>query len=220
MLAKLKSRGVLYSVGIVINRVVPEFLFRARVFCVFRFSRPDASTSQSSYEDGIRFEWCKNDSQFALAKQLTYFQPTQRTDQQSPFRACLAFDGDEAVGGVWIANGSYDESELGLEIQLRPHQSWLFAANIAKSHRQRGIYGRLLQYVLTTANEEVGQQSEVLASINPTNKPSMAAHRRMIDETLGKCVAARFLSLAICRSGGKLITTRSIGLGKKTAIKS
>ena len=73
MIAKLKSRGVLYVIGIVINRVVPEFLFRARIFSVFRFGGPAASglatsgpdenmKTDASFDDGIRFHWCETPS--------------------------------------------------------------------------------------------------------------------------------------------------------------
>ncbi|KAA1257902.1 hypothetical protein LF1_03920 [Rubripirellula obstinata] len=216
MLAQVKSRGLLYVIGIAINRVVPEFLFRARVFGVYRFASPDASSSQASYDDGIRFQWCKNEQEFKLAEELTFFRLPD-SDQQNPFRACLAFDGGKAVGGVWIANGSFGETELGLKIQLQPSQRWLFAANVAKSHRQRGIYGRMLRYVLWSVGQD-GVQTEILASINPTNKASMAAHRRMIAETLGKCIAARFLSLGFCISTGDLTTTKPIGIGSETLV--
>ena len=105
-----------------------------------------------------------------------------------------------------------------MRIELQPDQHWLFAANIAKHHRRRGIYGRLLRYVLSTVAGD-GHSGEILASINPTNKASMAAHRQMIDETLGSCVAVRFLSLAICCSTSSLQTVQMVGFGESTAIK-
>jgi hypothetical protein len=214
MLNKIKSRGYLYSAGIVANRIVPEFLFRARVFRVFRFNIPEAANSLQSYDDGIHFKWCESDVEFEQAQQLTHFRPPDMTQR---YQACIAYDGQEAIGGVWIASESFNESELGLQIQLQPSQKWLFAANIAKSHRRRGIYGRLLRYTLHSVSPAPGS-GDVLASINPTNKASIAAHRPMIAATLGTCLAARWLSLSLCGSTGQLKTTRAIRLAKPTQI--
>ena len=191
MLKRLNRRGLLYSVGILFNKLMPARLCRMRVFCVFRLAALEVSGDSPTRDDGIRFEWCDSDDQRALAQQLTYFQPNPAADSTtiSP-QACLAYDGDEAVGGVWIVAGEFMESELGLRIQLRPHQSWLFAACIAKSHRQRGIYTRMLQHVLRSQADR-----EIFASINPTNKASIAAHRSMIAETQGTSFALRVFRL-------------------------
>lgn len=220
MLAKFRSRGFLYLIGIAINRVVPAFLFRAVIFRIYQFGRTDPSESLASYDDGIRFEWCENEEQFKMAEEITFFRSAS-SDQQAPLRACLAYDGDEAVGGVWIASGSFYESDLGLTIRLQSNQRWLFAANVSKSHRRRGIYGRMLRYVLSSAEEasdESGSvRSEILASINPTNKASMAAHRSLIEKTWGCCIIARLLSLHFCISNGNLKTTRILGL-QETAL--
>lgn len=231
MIHKIRSRGFFYSVGIVINRLVPEWLFRFRVFQVFELALDDSGNSTqtqrrvdsetklatSNASDAIRFRWCETEADLELAIRLTHFRPLDEggkriADLGNKLRACLALDGDTPVGGVWISNGSFLERELGLVIELDPDECWLFAAYIEKSHRRRGIYARLLTFVMTTDSK-----TKVFASINSYNKASIAAHRHMIARVLGTCWAGHLLGLSGCRSNGDLLTLKSIG--SRTRIK-
>ena len=205
MLGRLQNRGYAYSLGIAINRTIPAWLFRFRVFSVFRLEQLEGTDSLRAYDDDIRFAWAQTDDDRILAEQSTHYQPYS---QAHTHQACLAFDGDQPIGGVWIAKESFYETDLGLKILLQPNQSWLFAAYISKSHRQRGIYRRMLRYALQSQTDR-----QVLAAINPTNKASIAAHQSMISETLGTSIAARLFSFACCVCKGRLRTIQALGLG-------
>ncbi|TWU60040.1 hypothetical protein Poly51_03140 [Rubripirellula tenax] len=204
MLNRLKSRGLLYSLGIVFNRVVPERIFRFRIFRIFEIGLPTEKAIEIPAPDGITFRWCETDEDFAQARSLTYFQSESGGEgPESPKRACLAIDTDEpmgtqTIGGVWIGDDYFDETELGVRILLTENQSWIFAAMVAKAHRRRRIYRRLLWHVVAS------QKQTLFASINPTNKASIAAHAPFIRRTAGTCIVLRILGRTFCRVGGSL----------------
>ncbi|TWT50373.1 hypothetical protein Pla22_31150 [Rubripirellula amarantea] len=215
MLGRIQARGWWYSIGIVVNRIVPAKLFRMRIFRVFEFRCPGEASAaalnspSSDHQESITFRWCVDESEKAEAARLTHYQPD---DTASEHRACLAYDGETAIGGVWIASGSFDESELGVRIHLNDDQVWLFAAFIAKSHRRRGIYRRLLEYVLTThSRDDLGLRPMVLASINPTNKASIAAHQVYFASEVGTAWTVRVLSWTWCRANGRLHVDQTVG---------
>lgn len=199
MLRSLFSHGVWYSLGIAINRIVPERLFRFRIFRVYELGvAPD--DSQVVSDDSITFRWCESPQDYRAAEQQTYFRPLETSSRH---KACLALDGTHPIGGVWCACDAFEETELGVRLILGPDQAWIFAAHVAKSHRRRGIYRRLLNQVL-----RMRPGSHYLASINPTNKASMAAHRPFIQRTSGTCLALRIGSRTACWAGGDLSVNR------------
>lgn len=222
MIRKMKARGYLYSIGIVFNRVVPESLFRFRVFHVFELGTDssdhpqetdggDGAENLPTSNDGIQFRWCQSQEDIDAAIRLTHFRPIDPggikiADLNNTLRACLALDGNTPVGGLWLSNGSFLERELGLVIELQPDTSWLFAAYVEKSHRRQGIYRRLLAFALAT-----NEINRVFASINLFNNASMAAHRCMIVQKLGSCWAVRMLGLSVCHGNDRLLTKQAIG---------
>ncbi len=203
MIQSVRSRGMLYSIGTVINRIVPQRVFRFRIFRVFELQCPHDSgpakpNVDARAEEPLDFRWCATDEEFRWAKQLTYFQTSDDFDEQ-PITACLAVDGSEPVGGVWRATERFNEEELGIQLVFESDQAWIFAAFVSKSHRRRGIYGRLLGSVLC------GEHSlRHYASINPTNRASMAAHAPFVRSTVGTGVALRLFGFAIAWAGGSL----------------
>ena len=204
MFRRIHARGWWYSIGIIVNKIVPERLWRMRIFRVFEFRAPD-SPQEHMPDDAITFRWCETEAELAEAARLTFYQPDESSRGH---RACLALEGDEAIGGVWIGENQFDESELGLRIDLADDQVWLFAAYVAKSHRRRGIYRRLLEFVLRS--EASGERPKtVYASINPTNKASIAAHRVYVADVAGTSLAVRVLSWTWCCANGRLRVDQS-----------
>jgi hypothetical protein len=211
MIRAVLSRGVLYSAGIAINRVVPEKLFRFRVFRVFELQSAarERKAGQES-EFPIHYRWCQSDEDFRLAQQLTYFQSASQLDRHR-LSACLALDGASAsqsslpIGGVWRAVQWFDEEELGLRLEFSANQAWIFAAYVSKQQRGRGTYRRLLGQVLAH-----DAQLRHFAAINPTNRQSIAAHRAFMRSKVGTCVTLRLLGLTICWAGGGLRLERHI----------
>ncbi len=196
------SRGFLYSCGILFNRIVPERLFRFRIFRIFELfpsqERRSGDRGSDSPSDQLTFRWCESEEDFAAAQKLTYYRPTESSGANQ--KCCLAVDWADAVGGVWIATEFFDESDLGVRIRLNHQQSWLFAAFIERSHRRRGIYRRLVNQALSQQPRSV----RTYASINPTNKASIAAHRQYIQRTVGTCVVMRVLGKTVCWGTGDL----------------
>lgn len=222
MLSRIRTRGCLYSVGIVINRVVPESLFRFRIFRIFEIGvaaerRADGDQrGNPGPESDLQLRFCEVEADFEAARALTHFRPGAGDvgREGETLRACLAQDWASPVGGVWIASDHFDERELGIRIRLPESAGWIFAAFVAKSHRRRGIYRRLLNHAVTN---DPADPAVFYCSINPTNKASIAAHKPFIRKTAGTCVAARFLKWPIAIAWGGLRVERT-ETGKEVVI--
>jgi GNAT superfamily N-acetyltransferase len=206
MFHSLRRRGLLYTLGILFNRIVPSKLFRFRVFRVFQLQSPAGISPTDAPFD---FHWCESEADVQQAKAATYFDTSDAANMQR-YEACLAYEGTgrDCVGGVWRARDWFIEDDLGLRIHLEPDQAWIFAAYVAKDQRGRGVYASLLSHVLRTKTAQTH-----FASINPTNQASMAAHRKFIRSTLGTCFALRILGLAICWCSGGLQQDKWLSFG-------
>jgi GNAT superfamily N-acetyltransferase len=206
MINRLLSRGILYSIGIVINRIVPARLFRFRVFRVYQL-QPSKQDRPNADDAPFQFQWCESDEDFRLAEQLTGFQSGSDV-RQLGYGACLALDSTQPVGGLWRAEEQFDEDELGIRVVLDDDQAWIFAAMVSKQHRRRGVHRRLLSYVLAS-----DPHRNHFASINPTNRASIAAHRQFVGSTVGTCVSFRLFKVAVALASGGLKLDRHISLG-------
>ncbi len=202
MFKSIKKRGVLYTVGIVVNRVIPEKIFRFRVFRVFELEG-HADVARRRGDEALAFRWCENESDMETAKRLTFFR-SDDAEAAARYSACLASasdhqEHDQVVGGVWRGRQQFDEDDLGVRILLDEDQAWIFAAYVAKNQRGKGVYRRLLEHAISSDKSLVH-----FASINPYNKPSIAAHREFVKSTAGTCFAIRVLNVAC------VITTKNI----------
>ncbi len=213
MLKSLRSRGLLYSTGIAINRLVPSWLFRARIFRVFELNKPSEGDPAMTDEQAgpLRFQWCDSKEDRKLASELTHY-PLDANS--SSHRACIAFIGDLPVGGLWIGENHFDETDLGVRILLPEQHVWLFAAFVSKTHRKQGVYRKLLRFVLSEYTDQ-----HVLASINPTNRSSIAAHSTSIKQDLGTSCVVRVAGFALARCNGSLQLDRKTGIIKENPLK-
>lgn len=228
----LLSRGVLYSLGIVFNRLVPERLFRFRVCRVLRL-QPLGTDNTTSEMMPIAIRWCESEDDFRQAERLTQFQPVGGNARED-LAACLAhasmYDSSDRahtdsgqcrapeaaseidssgspLAGLWRAENRFDEVELGVRMLLADDQAWIAAAIVAKSYRGRGVYRRLLNHVLTDSPNQ-----RHFAAINPANRASMAAHRKFVAATVGTYVSFRLLSLAVVMASGGLRPSTRVSL--------
>lgn len=204
---QLRRRGVLYSMGGFVNRLVPAWLFRFRIFRVYQLRPLDSFETPGG--PPLEFHWASSMIEIELAEALTFFHSPEK-DGSDRFRACIAKDGQEIVGGVWQGTRFFDEDELGARILLTPHQAWIFAAYVSKSHRGARIYPRLLNHVLAESDELTHY-----ASINTTNRASLAAHRHFVVAATGRCLLLRIGSLAVCLAGRGLKPARWLTLDSK-----
>lgn len=208
MLQTLRSRGFRYTLGGKINAVVPAKVFRFRVFRVFRLHALDVDPSPSDATP-LTYRWCETDDDISLAERLTFFR-SAADDRNIRFRACLANQGDDVVGGVWQGIQFFDEDELGIRIRLKSNQAWIFAAYVSKSHRGQRIYPRLLNHVLTGDDHLVHY-----ASINTTNRASIAAHAHFAQSQTGRCIVIRLFAMTFCWTGSGLKASRHVAFNSQ-----
>ncbi len=208
MLKTLRSRGIRYTLGGKFNEFVPAWLFRFRVFRILRLQSLGVDPSSSDAAP-LTYRWCETDDDIALAERLTFFR-SEADDRKKRFRACLANQVDDVVGGVWQGTEFFDEDELGVRVMLEPKQAWIFAAFVAKSHRGQRIYPRLLNHVLREDQHLIHY-----ASINTTNRASIAAHAHFAESQTGRCIVIRLFSVTLCWAGRGLNVSRHVTMNGK-----
>jgi len=205
MLKKIRQTGLIYSVGIAINRVVPSWLFRFRIFRVYQVD-PKAILPDSSVADdnSIQVSLAQTDADISAVCTLTWFHPG---DMDADFQSAQAKIDGQLAGAVWAAGRGFDETDLGLRIELTPDQSWIFAALVDEQFRRRGIYSRVFGFMVNHLEQAaIGQQ---FLCINPYNIASVKAHEKYFDSVLGNVVALRVLGLAFCLCSGQRLQRSS-----------
>ena len=205
MLRKIRQTGLMYSIGIAINRIVPIWLFRFRIFTVYQIdSKTVLPQSDASNDDSVQVSLAQSEAEISAVVKLTWFQPG---DMDADFQSAQAKIDGQLAGAVWAAGRGFDETDLGLRIELTPDQSWIFAALVDGQFRRRGVYSRVLGFMVN--HLEQVQRGQQFLSINPTNIASVKAHERYIDSVLGNVVALRVLGVAFCLSTGKRLQPSS-----------
>ena len=205
MLKKLRQTGLIYSIGIAINRVVPSWLFRFRIFRAYQVD-PKTILPQSDVTDdnSVQVSLAETDADISAVCKLTWFQPG---DMDADFQSVQAKIDGQLAGAVWAAGRGFDETDLGLRIELTPDQSWIFAALVDEQFRRRGVYSRVFGFMVNHLEQAaVGQQ---LLCINPYNIASIKAHEKYFDSVLGNVIALRVLGLAFCLCSGQRLQRSS-----------
>ncbi|QDT10629.1 GNAT family N-acetyltransferase [Planctomycetes bacterium K23_9] len=221
-LAGLRSRGFLYSVGVVVNRIVPASLFRFRLFSVYELATDcqwQVKSSGDVRSNGDAKNWklicCRSDEQIREAEQLTFTTVNQddpSAQHQTPW--VVQSERDEIfVAGIWVTQGSFDEIDLGVRLLLPDDSRWLYSAYVDKDFRRRGIYRYLISNVIDRVSDEDAERA--LVSINPTNRASMAAHRTLLKRKIGTCVAVKMLCFSMCISSRPLSPRIGVTLQNK-----
>ena len=205
MLKKLRQTGVMYSIGIAINRVVPSWLFRFRIFRVYQIDpKTVLPQAEASDNDSIQVSLAQTDADISAVSTLTWFQPG---NMDADFQSAQAKIDGQLAGAVWAAGRGFDETDLGLRIELTPDQSWIFAALVDEQFRRRGIYSRVFGFMVNHLEQAaIGEQ---LLCINPYNIASVKAHEKYFDSVLGNVVALRVLGLAFCLCSGQRLQRSS-----------
>jgi GNAT superfamily N-acetyltransferase len=208
MLTKIRQIGLLYSIGIAFNRVVPSWLFRFRIFTVYQIESKTAvaqtPVASNSYKNSVQVSLAQSDADIAAVRKVTWF---QQEDMDADFHAVQARIDGQPAGGVWAAERGFDETDLGLRIELSDRQSWIFAALVDEQFRRRGVYTRLINFMTNHLEQKTGGQQFI--SINPTNIVSVRAHEKYVASVLGNVVAMRVLGIAFCRCSGQRLRTSS-----------
>lgn len=205
MLKKLRQTGVMYSIGIAINRVVPRWLFRFRIFKIYQIDPSTvAAAASGSDASAVQVSLAQTDTDIAGVSTLTYFNPDNVDADLQSVQAKI--DG-QLAGAVWAAGRGFDETDLGLRIELSPNQSWIFAALVDQQFRRQGVYSRVFAFMVNHLVQTGGGQQFI--SINPYNIASVKAHEKYFDCVLGNVFALRVLGLAICLCRGQRLQSSS-----------
>ena len=204
----------MYTFAIGFNRIVPQWLFRMRRYAVYEMdvnkTRAAADSQNAAHSDDVNISACRTEDQIKAVETLTWFKREYSTGSNRPFQATI--DG-QLVAGVWIATEVFDEDELGVRLMMNQRQAWLFAALVSKPYRGKGIYGKMLPFVVN----ETGQKfPSVLLSVNPDNKPSNYVHKKWSQRTVGTVVAMRLVGVSICWVSGQIRKDRTISWNAKT----
>jgi len=201
-LKKIKQKGWMYSFAILFNRLVPERLFRMRRFVVYRIATGEGSKEQSvdpTSDSSITISRCDSEPEIVAVENLSYYQRSYSTGKSVAYGLKLE---DQLAAGMWAANECFDENELGVRICLNENQTWLFAAQVAKEFRRRGLYSKLIRFTLADVTER--GFSDQLVAVNPDNIGSNRIHQRLSEETVGHVLAIRFLKITGCWTWGKI----------------
>lgn len=201
-LSKIKQTGLKYSVAILFNRVVPEWLFRVRRFVVYRLETPEPNRSETDLAnptDSVSVNRCTNEAEIVAVENLTYYQRSYSTGNSIAYSVKLE---DRLAAGMWAATDCFDENELGVRILLGENQTWLFAARVDKTFRRQGLYSKLLPFVMSNMAEQ--GFADQLVSVNPDNIGSNRIHQQRSRDTVGYVLAIRFLKTTFCWTWGDI----------------
>lgn len=203
MWAKIRKTGVLYSVGIVINRINPVWLFRFRHFLVYQMD-VDSFTDQRKSESPIDVSWCAQADQIQAVENLTYVEARNLNPKHT---AAQAKSGEHLAGALWAVKHELAEVDLGIRFELDPDQVWLFAALVDAKFRRQGVYRRVLSFVCRRCDADFADNengpAQLLLCVNPHNIASNRVHQKHAQETLGRVVCFRFFNVGVCLCQGK-----------------
>ena len=164
-----------------------------------------AADSQVVLEtNDVQVSVCQTEDQIEAVEALTWFKREYSSGKNRPYQATV--DG-QLLAGVWIATEVFDENELGVRLMLNERQAWLFAALVSKQSRGKGLYGKLLPFVVNETSQDF---PSVLLAVNPDNTPSNAVHQKWSQRTVGTVVAIRLLDVSACWVFGQIRKDRTI----------
>ena len=227
MLKKIRRTGFLYSIGIVINRIVPAWLFRFRQFVVYEMDAAKFEAEQMSgtpdESTSLHISWCETEEDLKAAQRLTY---TTADKLLGEYKIAQAKSGQQLAGALWGVKDYFFEEELGIKLHLEPHQVWLFAALVDQAFRRQGIYAKVLSFVcrkgedvFSLDGDSSGKPLDYLLCVNPHNIASNRVHRKYAKSVLGQAFSIKVFQVALCICFGKQLSTDSIITwdAKKTA---
>lgn len=205
---KIRQTGLRYTFAIIFNRIVPEWLFRCRRYVVYQLNPNMAGPAGS---DSVRIAYCSKDEIPAVEK-LTYVSAEKCTSSDDPndLRPVKAEFNGELAGGLWMATRMFQEMELGVRYELAPKQAWLFGALVDKPARGKGIYSKMLSFVVP--EEAAKGHTQILVAVNPDNRPSHRVHQKNSVRKIGIIRCMRLLKSSWCWASGDLEYERSFSL--------
>ena len=194
-------RAAAYRVGKKLIGAVPSWAFRARPMSVFEVTLADrqagAATRTFPHQepiDGERIGWVAS-AEEAVALGPLAAEVNRLAWNNETCRVAAVWSQGQPTGCLWVARGAYEETDLGLRIELAADEAWLFAAAVVPSRRREGVYRRLFDFVLTDL-ASAGTRRALLA-VTWGNHASRVAHLRFGARQIGGIAAVRVLGVAV-----------------------
>ncbi|MEM9409855.1 MAG: hypothetical protein AAGA30_02005 [Planctomycetota bacterium] len=195
----MMQRGVFYTLAIVFNRVIPEWLFRMRYFVVYEIDVTNSLQQRSA----AQCRWSES-GELDVVKRLTHF----AGNLPENYRSIVAVVDREVVGAFWAARDQFDELDLGLRFQLKDNQAWLFGAMVKKNYRGQRIFPDMIQFISCELLKQ--NVSGQFASVNPFNRPSMNVFKQKSLGRVSRAIVIRIFKLSFGFSTSGIVWKRQI----------
>jgi len=226
---KAKEQGYIRTAELLWTRFVPPWIFRYSKGAVFELDLDKliALNEQPGQDvgDGLVAKCLVNaadrpsdqseDSQRTRLREFTWNSaPLESTSNDFGYAIYDSDDPQKLLGGVWVADDSFIEDNLGLNFVLSKDQAWLYCAFVDGEARGRGIYKKLLSVV--AQDVEKRGYSQLLTVINPWNQVSTTVHGKRSKRICGSVSCVRLFWLAwVSRSGNVEVDKRFLTSVKK-----
>ena len=197
------QRGWVYSFGILFNRVIPRWFFRFGIFDIFVLDEKGLLRNDSSFDDVEIWE-AKSPDQRLSAREVT--RNPFRLQEIMAHRGWVAVQGDQYVGGVWVAQERFFERDLGVQLLLQEGQEWIYCAYVDSQHRRNGIYDSLLKALAESPSPV--KHDRFLVAANPFNRRSFGIHASKSERRIGRVIAIRLFSFGYVFANGELKCNR------------
>ena len=215
MLKKIRRTGFLYSIGIIINRIVPAWLFRFRQFVVYEMDaskfEPEEICETNDQNSPLQVSWCETTDDLKAVEMLTY---TAADKLQGEYNIAQAKSGPQLAGALWGVKDRFAEEELGTVLHLSADEIWLFAALVDVAFRRQGIYAKVLGFMIHNGDNVFSSEDDkplkYLLCVNPHNIASNRVHRKYSKAVLGQAFSLKVARVAICICFGRQLSTDSI----------
>lgn len=213
LLQNIKNRGLLHSIEIAFNRFVPAWLFRLSTGCVFELD-PEKLREVSAGIDNSNFVLtCVEQGSLERDKlrTLTWNSvPIETSSNDFGYSIAYVSSPENVLGGVWGGIESFQEADLGFQLQFNDEQSWIYCAYVNKEAQGQGVYKRVLSFAINDLVEK--GYKRILVVIQPWNNASMYIHGKYATKQIGTITAIRLFSFCAVFSTGAVEKDRTTTL--------
>lgn len=211
LIQKIKERGLLHSIEIVFNRIVPAWLFRFSTGQVFELDPPKLIEVLGALDNSDFVLSCVDQDSPARdqLRTLTWNSvPIETSSNDFGYSIAHVATPDDVLGGVWAGIESFQEGDLGFQLQFEDQQSWIYCAYVNQEAQGKGVYKRLLSF---GSNDLIDKgYRRIYVVIQPWNKASTYIHGKYAKGKIGTITAFRVFSFCAVFSTGAVEKDRTI----------
>jgi GNAT superfamily N-acetyltransferase len=189
---KLREVGLLYSLQILVARVLPPGWFRAGGLVVLSLDPAAAPPASEPAREGEALRWA-GAADLALLERFGHSRATLEGRLARGDRVFVLLERGTLIGYVWIRLSEYDDDGLGILFRMDPDEVWLYDAMVAVEQRGRGLYTRLLR-AASAALARAGI-ARIWIAVESLNRNSLEAHVRAGAHPRHRLRLARVLGL-------------------------